>query len=217
MSFDRSRGRWSRRLFNAEPAAGEPGGRSVVYWLTLGAGGLTFRSQNCGPYNSAKQSACNFVVDCQNPFREVVCGLFFSLEVPSSCPVQMYSRMYSVQKCTSQETGTEPTCKVPERLLRTSGASLARRPPTNAMLSRVFKVLVTHWCECNITKPVGTDSPPSTTRSSFNAFAFTLTHIVRVTAKGAATTLAISSSSMLPARRSPKQRRRTERNVGKNP
>ena len=58
---------------------------------------------------------------------------------------------------------------------------------------------------------VGTDIPP--THSSVRAFPLTVTHIVRVTAKGAAITLPFPSSSMRLARRSPKQAkaRRTKR------
>ena len=70
-------------------------------------------------------------------------------------------------------------------------------------------------CGCHITKPVRRSAQISLPRT-LNVFAFTVTHIVRVTATGAATTLPIPSLCMLPARRSSKQRRRAERNTRRN-
>ena len=191
ISFDRGQGSWLRRLFHAEPAAGEPGGRCVVFWLTLAAGGLTVRRQNCGPYNSAKHFACGFVVDCQNPIREVVSGFFFF--VGTAIVVSSPDAQHDVQrsKCISY---------VLERLLRTSGH---HRPDTCDAFPSLSKSWSPNGADAAGPPQVGTDIPPSTTRSSFSAFSFTVTYIVRVTARGAATTLAISSSSLLLARRSP--------------
>ena len=81
-----------------------------------------------------------------------------------------------------------------------------------------LQVFVTYTeCGCHITKPVRRSAQISLPRT-LSVFAFTVTHIVRVTAKGATATLPIPSSSMLPARWSSKQQRCAERNTRrKNP
>ena len=57
-------------------------------------------------------------------------------------------------------------------------------------------------CECHNKAGVGTTSASvPRTRSSFRAFAFTVTHIVKVTGKGATTTLPIPSPSHPCSRR----------------
>ena len=70
------------------------------------------------------------------------------------------------------------------------------------------KVFVT-YCANVTTKPVRRSGRTSTslprTRSSFSAFCFTVTHIVRVTAKGATTTRPIPSPSHQCSRRRDRQ------------
>ena len=111
------------------------------------------------------------------------------------------------------QRGAEPTtCKGPERLLRTSAVSELDVPTTYHNFTQVrffnLQVFVT-YCANATTKPVlaRTSTSVPRTRSSFSAFAFTVTHIVKVTGKGATTTLPIPSPSppMLSATRSPKQ------------
>ena len=124
-------------------------------------------------------------------FRGVVSGVgvfFFFLELPSS-HLQMNSRMCSAQKCAFWQRGAEPTtCKGHERFLRTSAVSALDVPTTyHKCVSWVT------YCANATTKPVlaRTSTSVPRARSSFSAFAFTVTHIV----KGATTTLPIPSPS----------------------
>ena len=109
----------------------------------------------------------------------------------------MDSRMCSAQKCAFWQRGAEPTTyKGPERLLRTSAVRLRAGRPHNLPQVRFLslQVFVT-YCMNATTKPVlaRTSTSVPRTRSSFSAFAFTVTHIVKVTGKGATTTLPIPS------------------------
>ena len=110
----------------------------------------------------------------------------------------------SAQKCAFWQRRAEPTtCKGPERLLRTSAVSGLDVPTTyhkSGFLS--LQVFVT-YCANATTKPVlaRTSTSGPRTRSSFSAFACTVTHIVKVTGKGATTTLQIPSPSHPCSRR----------------
>ena len=96
------------------------------------------------------------------------------------------------------QRGAEPTtCKGPERLLRTSAVSDLDVPTTyQKCVSWVFKSL-SRSVRMPQQRPVSARTSTSVprTRSSFSAFAFTVTHIVKVTGKGATTTLPIPSPS----------------------
>ena len=108
------------------------------------------------------------------------------------------SGMCSAQKCTFWQRRVElTTCKGPERLLRTSAVSDLDVPTTyHKCVSWVFKSL-SRTVRMPQQRPVSARTPTSVprTRSSFSAFAFTVTHIVKVTGKGATTTLPIPSPS----------------------
>ena len=119
----------------------------------------------------------------------------------------MDSRMCSAQKCAFWQREAEPTtCKGPERLLQTSAVSELDVPTTYHNFTQVrflsLQVFVT-YCANATTKPVlaRTSTSVPRTRSSFSAFAFTVTHIVNVTGKGATTTLPIPSPSHPCSRR----------------
>ena len=102
--------------------------------------------------------------------------------------------MCSAQKCAFWQRGAEPTtCKGPEHLIRTSAVSELDVPTTYHKCVSFFK----SYCANATTKPVLARMSTSVprTRSSFIAFAFTVTHIVKVTGKGATTTLPIPSPS----------------------
>ena len=108
------------------------------------------------------------------------------------------SGMCSAQKCTFWQRRVEPTtCKGPERLLRTSAVSdLDVSTTYHKCVSWVFKSL-SRTVRVPQQRPVAARTSTSVprTRSSFSAFAFTVTHIVKVTGKGATTTLPIPSPS----------------------
>ena len=115
--------------------------------------------------------------------------------------------MCSAQKCAFWQRGAEPTtCKGPERLLQTSAVSELDVPTTYHNFTQVrflsLQVFVT-YCANATTKPVlaRTSTSVPRTRSSFSTFAFTVTHIVKVTGKGATTTLPIPSPSHPCSRR----------------
>ena len=117
----------------------------------------------------------------------------------------MDSRMCSAQQCTFWQRGAEPTtCKGAERLLRTSAVSNLDVPTTyHKCVSWISKSL-SRTVRMPQQRPVSARTSTSVprTRSSFSAFAFTVTHIVvKVTGKGATTTLPIPSSSHPCARR----------------
>ena len=126
----------------------------------------------------------------------------------------MDSRMCSAQKCAFWQREAEPTtCKGPERLLRTSAVSELDVPTTYHNFTQVrflsLQVFVT-YCANATTKPVlaRTSTSVPRTRSSFSAFAFTVTHIVNVTGKPGSydhTADSFSQSPMVSATRSPKQ------------
>ena len=103
------------------------------------------------------------------------------------------------------QRGAEPTtCKGPERLLRTSAVSDLDVPTTyHKCVSRVFKSLSLRTVRMPQQRPVSarTSTSVTRTRSSFSAFALTETHIVKVTGKGATTTLPIPSPSHPCSRR----------------
>ena len=125
----------------------------------------------------------------------------------------MDSRKCSVHRCTFWQRGTEPPSRGPECLLRTSARPRPRSPTltsqqltTSAFIESSSLCHVDLLCECHTkTKPVRRSARTSTslsrTRSSFSAFFFTATHIVRATAKGATTTLPIHSTSHTCSRR----------------
>ena len=119
----------------------------------------------------------------------------------------MERRMCSAQKCTLWQRGAEPmTCKGPECLLRTSAVSNLDIPTTYHNWAQVrffsLQVFVT-YCANATTKPVSARTATSVpqTRSSFSTFAFTVTNIVKVTGKGATTTLPIPSPNHPCSRR----------------
>ena len=117
--------------------------------------------------------------------------------------------MCSAQKCTFWQRGVEPSRRRHARALSVS-FERPRSPSwtspqltTSAFLeSSTSSSYVTH-CANATTKPVlaRTSTTVPRTRSSFSAFAFTVTHIVKVTGKGAATTLPIPSPSHPCSRR----------------
>ena len=111
--------------------------------------------------------------------------------------------MCSYPKCIFWQRGAEPTCKGPERHLRRPRSPTWTSPQltTSAFLeSSTFQVQVfVTYCANATTKPVRRSLPQ--TRSSFSAFSFTGTHIVKVTSKGATTTPPIPSPSHPRSRR----------------
>ena len=114
--------------------------------------------------------------------------------------------MCSAQKCTFWQRGAEPTtCKGPERLLRTSAADLD--VPTTYHKSRAFLVsssLCHVLCECHNKAGVGTnvDIRSSNLFLGQRICLHSDTHRrVKVTGKGATTTLPIPSPSHPCSRR----------------
>ena len=126
--------------------------------------------------------------------------------------------MCSAQKCTFLQRGAEPTtCKGPERLLRTSAVSDLDVPTTyhkcvscvSSLCPRTVRMPQQSRCRHE------TSTSVPRTCSSFSAFAFTVTDIVKVTGKGATTTLPIPSPSHPCSRRrdrrsKPRKARRTK-------
>ena len=117
----------------------------------------------------------------------------------------MDSRMCSAQKCVFWQRGTEPTtCKGPERLLRTSAVSELDLPTTYhkcvswvfKSLSRTVRMPQQSRCWHERRHPFLELVPRSA-----HLIAFTVTHIVKVTGKGATTTLPIPSPSHPCSRR----------------
>ena len=123
----------------------------------------------------------------------------------------MDSRRCSVQKCTLWQRGTEPSCRGPESLLRTSARPwsptwTSPQLTTSAFLEPSSLCHADLLCKCHTkTKPVHRSARTSTslsrTRSLFSAFSFTATHPVGATEKGATTTLPIHSPSHTCSRR----------------
>ena len=125
------------------------------------------------------------------------------------------------QKCTSQQRGTESTRALKIFFDRTCGVSIDVPTSASSESPSICHLLV-RMPQNKASAQVGTDNPSSNSFffQHLCTFAFTVTHIVRVTAKGAPKTLPIPSfvHVMLPARRTPKQARRAERNARiKNP
>ena len=194
---------WSKQLFQAEPAAGGTGGCFVVSWLV----DSLYPPPNCGSWENI--SLPTLAPTLKRSFswsgKRSLAFFFFSLELPSS-HLWMESRMCSAQKCTFWQLERSWTDDIqgPERLLRTSAVSDLDVPTTyHKCVSWVFKSLSLRTVRMPQQRPVSARTSTSVprTRSSFSAFAFTVTHIVKLTGKGATTTLPIPSPSHPCSRR----------------
>ena len=125
---------WSKQHFQAEPAAG-----AKVVVLSFADWWTHYPPPNCGLERTSRLRRWHW--PSKDLFRGAIRGVwrfFFSLELPSS-RLEMDSSMCIVQKCTFWQRGAEPTCKSPERLLRTSDLDV---PTTyHKCVSWVFKSL----------------------------------------------------------------------------
>ena len=173
-----------------------PGGCFVVCWLV----DSLYPPPNCGLERTSRFQRWHR--PSKDLFREVVSGVwrffffFVGTTIVASLDWQQDVRLLAERSWTDDMQGPWAS---PSNV-RGLRAGRPHNLPQVRFLS--LQVFVT-YCANATTKPVlaRTSTPVPRTRSSFSAFAFTVTHIVKVTGKGATTTLPIPSPSHPCSRR----------------